>query len=102
MVIDAKDADAGLIAHLSPFFPFCGLRPCPSRIQSGEPPEWAICRLDLEGDMARDGQIDLRSARSAAAYCESGANSLRPLAHPRESPVSIAPRPQRLRVYAAT
>src|SRR5438552_3304154 len=103
VVVNTKDADAGLIAHLSPFFlSFCSLCSCFSRIQFGKPSLPAICKLALEGDLTWDAQFDLCSSRGAAPDIESRAGFLCPLAHSRKSPMPVTARPKHSGVNPAT
>ena len=58
--------------------------------------------LILKGNVAGNGEFDLRAGGGAAENMEPRADPVRPLAHSRKAPVSIAPRSQYLRVDPAT
>src|SRR5947209_135417 len=75
---------------------------CFSSVQSGKPSQGAFRRFVLKGNMAWNVQFDLCSGRGTAPDFESSADSLCPLSHTREPPMSIAARLQHLRVDPAT
>jgi hypothetical protein len=79
------------------FFSFCRslTRVCSVVLDKDWPPETpTILALTFESEARRDRQLKLCSSRTAAPNSEPCSNSLRPFAHTRQSPVSIAPRVQ--------
>ena len=61
-----------------------------------------LISLILKGNMARDGKFDFCPGRSSTPNLESSPNSICPLAHTQQPPVSVATGFERLWIYSAT